>query len=190
MKLLRNVLAIGMIGLLGMQIQAQSIVEKSVDRVWGAEVNPLWPFVPGVGIYTAKATYTFWNRGLAHGDFTFGVLWRPGTSGDENAERFSEFGLNVGYRHYFWKGFHLEMAFYPSIAQETNNKIDGKDYRGFALTTELYTGYKFNLANRSNYSFYLMPQAGIGYNPISNLGPQTEESSAFPTLNLQVGLNF
>ncbi len=108
----------------------------------------------------------------------------------ENAAKFSEFGLNLGYRHYFWKGFHAELALYPSSAQETQNKLDGKDYRGFALTTELYTGYTFNIAKGSNYSFYLMPQVGIGYNPISNLGPQTEESSAFPTLNLQLGIRF
>jgi hypothetical protein len=35
-----------------------------------------------------------------------------------------------------------------------------------------------------------LPQAGIGYNVISNLGPETEANSPFPTLNLQIGINF
>lgn len=167
-----------------------AIAQQKTSKNWGLEVNVVWPFVPGVEIYTAKATNTVWQNNTAQGDITFGVLIRPGTNNDENAERFSEFGLNLGYRHYFWKGFHAELALYPSLARETNNFADGKDYQGFALTTELYTGYRFTLYSGSAYSWYLMPQAGVGYNPISNLGPSTEVNSPFPTLNLQVGVRF
>lgn len=170
--------------------QAQVNSEPSSEKKWGIEFNPVWPFVPGVEIFTAKATKQIWSNENSSGELTFGLLWRPGTDDDENAEEFSEFGANIGYRHYFWKGFHGELALYPSIASESNNKIDEKDYRGFALTSEFYTGYKFKIFKKPTYNFYLIPQVGLGYNLISDLGPQSEPDSIFPTLNLQVGINF
>lgn len=173
---------------LAFHAQAQS--NEPSNNAWGLEFNVVWPFVPGVEIYTAKATRTLWANDTAHGDLTFGFLLRPGTTEDENAQDFSEYGLNIGYRHYFWKGLHAELALYPSFAREINNNIDGRDYEGFAMTTELYAGYRFNVAKKTNYSFYLMPQTGIGYNVLSNLGPETEANAPFPTLNLQLGLNF
>jgi hypothetical protein len=171
-------------------VKAQTSQTTNSEKPWGVEFNVVWPFVPGVEIYTAKATRTIWAREKSHGDITFGLLVRPGTRNDENAEKFSEFGLNIGYRHYFWKGLHAELAIYPSFAREVKNKIDGRDYEGFAMTTECYTGYRFDVLKKNIYSLYLMPQAGIGYNVISNLGPQTEANAPFPTLNLQIGINF
>jgi hypothetical protein len=176
--------------LAGFDAQAQTEPKPLENRKWGAEFNVVWPFVPGVEIFTAKATRSLWTRGNAHGDLTFGLLWRPGTTEDENAAEFSEIGGNLGYRHYFWKGLHAELALYPSFARESENKIDGQDYQGFALTTEFYAGYKFDIFKRQQYALYLMPQAGIGYNALSDLGPATEENAPFPTLNLQIGVSF
>ncbi|GMQ30278.1 hypothetical protein [Algoriphagus confluentis] len=185
------ILALGMslTCILGFEANAQTTSELKVLR-WGIEYNVVWPYVPGVEIYTLRATRTLWTKENSHGDLTFGLLWRPGTDEDENAEEFSEFGINLGYRHYFWKGWHAELALYPSLASEKRNKIDGQDYEGFALTTEFYVGYKFDIIKRSTHNFYLMPQAGMGYNAVSNLGPETEANAPFPTLNLQVGINF
>ncbi len=183
-------LAICIICLIGFDVRAQTNQEANDSKKWGIEFNVVWPFVPGVEIYTAKATRTLWTNGNAHGDLTFGFLLRPGTTEDENAEEFSEFGVNIGYRHYFWKGLHAELALYPCFARERINKIDGQDYEGFAMTTEFYAGYKFDILKRTKYSIYLMPQAGIGYNFLSNLGPETEKNAPFPTFNLQIGVNF
>jgi hypothetical protein len=36
----------------------------------------------------------------------------------------------------------------------------------------------------------LLPQAGIGYTVISNLGPASEADAPFPALNLQIGVRF
>jgi len=124
------------------------------------------------------------------GDLLTGILYRPGTRNDANAEIFKEIGIGLGYRQYFIKGFHAELMLFPSYAQEINNTIDGKNYGSFAMTTELYTGYKFNFRNRDNYNLYLMPQAGVGYNVFSNLGPETEANTPFPVLSLQLGVNF
>lgn len=190
MKLKITILAMIATSVLTFNLKAQTSQNQNSEKPWGVEFNVVWPFVPGVEIYTAKATRTIWTKEKSHGDITIGFLLRPGTAEDENAEEFSEFGLNFGYRHYFWKGLHAELALYPSFAREVNNKIDGQDYEGFAMTTEFYTGYRFDVLKRTTYSLYLMPQAGIGYNVISNLGPETEANAPFPTLNLQIGINF
>ncbi len=170
-----------------------------MTRPWGAEFNVVWPFVPEVEVYTAKATRTLWAGDYASGDLTFGVLVRPGVE-DENAETFREFGLNLGYRQYFWKRAHVELALYPSWAAEEGNKADGQDYSGFALTTEAYYGYRFDLGGWRYYKedrpddrravWYLMPQAGAGYTVVSDLGPTTEDEKPFFALNLQVGAQF
>lgn len=183
-------LAMGITCLTVFFAQAQNGKPAEQPKKWGLECNVLWPFVPGVEIYTFKATYTLWTKNQMHGDFTFGILARPGTLNDDNAEKFSEIGMNTGYRQYFWKGLHAELAVYPSLAKETRNKKDGENYQGFALTMECYAGYQFSFSKEKSVSWYVMPQAGIGYNAISNLGPATRENAPFPTLNVQVGINF
>jgi hypothetical protein len=171
-----------------MALSAQTSLETPK---WGAEFNVIWPFVPGVEIYTGKMTRTLWDNDRQRGDLTFGFLWRPGTDQDENADIFREVGLNLGYRQYIWKGWHVELAFYPSFATTEGNKVDGMDYQGLALTTEGYTGYQFRLGGKDRNRFwYLMPQAGIGWNPYADLGPELESGGIFPTLNLQVGFAF
>ena len=168
----------------------QGLQENARAKDWGLEFNVLWPFVPGVEIYTAKATNTLWRNEKMRGDLTFGLLLRPQTKDDENAETFREFGLNIGYRQYLIREWHVELAIYPSFAKEKGNFIDGGDYQGFAITAEFYTGYKFTFARDKAVSWYVMPQAGIGYNPYADLGPATEPGAPFPAINLQVGISF
>lgn len=127
------------------------------EASWGVEFNVVWPFVPGVEIHTAKVTSEVWQQNELAGELTFGVLVRPGTRDDENAEVFREFGLNIGYRQYFWRGAHLELALYPSWAIQEGNLVDGQDYSGFALTTELYGGYRFDVVSTDPVTFYLAP---------------------------------
>jgi len=45
--------------------KAQTI--QNSNRPWGVEFNAVWPFVPVVEIYTAKATRTIWTKEKAHG---------------------------------------------------------------------------------------------------------------------------
>lgn len=159
-------------------------------RKFGIENNMVWPFVPGVEIYTAKLTTTIFQSDKMRGELLTGILFRPGTKNDPNAEVFKEIGLGLGYRHYFTEGFHLEFMLFPSYAQEINNTIDGQDYKSLAMTTELYTGYKFNLFHREKYNLYLLPQVGVGYNVFSRLGPESEANAPFPVISLQLGVNF
>lgn len=166
------------------------LLSSTLYAEWGVEFNVVWPFVPGVRIYTAKVTNTLWESGDASGELTAGVLVRPGTRDNEAADIFREFGLNLGYRQYFLDKAHVELALYPSYAIEIGNTVDGKDYSGFALTTELYAGYRFDLRRGTSFDWYLMPQGGVGYTLLSDLGPSEEEERPFPTLNLQVGGRF
>jgi hypothetical protein len=175
------------------------LAASEMARPWGVEFNVVWPFVPEVEIYTAKVTRTLWAGDYASGDLTVGVLVRPGVE-DENAETFREFGLNLGYRQYVWRRAHFELALYPSWAMEEGNKVDGNDYQGFALTTEAYYGYRFDLGGWRHHKsgetddrrlvWYLMPQIGAGYTLYSDLGPPSEDEKPFFTLNLQVGAQF
>lgn len=170
--------------------ETKSVIQPTATKKWGIEFNVVWPFVPGVEIYTLKGTYTTWQKKHFKGDAIVGLLYRPGTKNDENAEQFSEIGTGIGYRQFFWKGLHVETILFSSFAQEERNKIDGKNYSGYALTTEFYVGYKFDFLKQKKVSMYLMPQAGIGYNAVSLLGPASEENRPFPAINLQVGINF
>ncbi|MDV7394473.1 hypothetical protein RZS08_24030 [Arthrospira platensis SPKY1] len=89
MKRIITTLTMIAISIFAFKVQAQTSQNSSSEKPWGIEFNVVWPFVPGVEIYTAKATRTIWTKEKAHGDFTFGFLLRPGTSEDENAEEFS-----------------------------------------------------------------------------------------------------
>jgi hypothetical protein len=157
---------------------------------FGAEFNLVWPFVPGVEIYTGKLSTEILHHSSFSGELLTGFLLRPGTKNDPNADIFREYGIGIGYRQYLAKGFHLELMLFPSYATEIKNKKDGKDYRGFAMTTEFYAGYRFDLIKWQQKAFYLLPQAGIGYTVISNLGPASEADAPFPALNLQIGVRF
>jgi hypothetical protein len=146
--------------------------------------------VPGVRIYTAKVTVPVWESGDNSGELTTGILIRPGARDNEAADVSREFGLNVGYRQYFLENAQVELALYPSYAMEEGNAVTGEDYQGFALTTEVYGGYRFDIDSEAPVTFYALPQVGVGYTVFSDLGPSEEEERPSPTVNLQLGGRF
>ena len=168
---------------------AQDKTSPEINK-WGAEFNLVWPFVPSIEIYAAKVSNTLWKSKNMRGDLLTGLLIRPGTNNDPIASVFREFGLGLGYRQYLSKGFHVEFMLFPSYAMVEKNSIDGKDYKSFAMTTEFYTGYKLELTKKWTNKLYIIPQAGIGYNVYSRLGPETEANTPFPVLSLLIGLSF
>lgn len=114
-------------------------------RLVGLELNVLWPFIPGVGIYQLRGTVKLWETAGLHGDLVLATNLRPPID-EENAGSFSEYGGGLGYRQYFWRGLHLELAGYPSYVRLDDNVIDGTTYESFALTLEAYAGYRFLLS--------------------------------------------
>lgn len=76
--------------------------------VWGAELDLVQPFVPEVNIFTAKVTRTVWGQHPGkRGDIMLGAFVRPNIEHDV-VERISEHLVSLGYRHYLYKGLHLE----------------------------------------------------------------------------------
>ena len=114
-------------------------------RVGGLELNVLWPLIPGVGIYQGRGTVKLWEVSGLHGDLVLSANIRPPLD-RENEGSFSEYGGGLGYRQYFWRGLHVEVASYPSYARLEDNVVDGDTYESFALTLEAYAGYRFLLS--------------------------------------------
>jgi hypothetical protein len=158
-------------------------------RTWGVEINAVWPVVPGIHIFTLKASYRLWRVGPARGELLFGFLGRPWVE-DENAERISEIGGALGYRQYVWRGANVELALYPTWLRARGNFADGQDHDGFALTTEFYAGWRFDLLPRKKVGVYLIPQAGVGVDAVATAGPRSVPPSAFPVGNLHVGVTW
>jgi hypothetical protein len=160
------------------------------EKKFTIEANVVWPFVPGVEIYNFRVPIAIQLSPSFKSDIVLGTVIRPKMTDDENAEEFSEYGLGLGYRHYIWKGFHIEPAVYFSYAMEKGNKMDGNDYSGLAITTELYAGYLFDIKQTNSYSLYSIFQTGIGGSPYQNLGPETEKGGVFPVISLLIGWSF
>jgi hypothetical protein len=167
-------------------------------RWLGLEANLAWPLVPGVGIYQARGTVTLWRADSLHGDLVLAVNVRPSVL-RESEGQFSEFGGGVGYRQFFWRGLHLEVAAYPSLARLEKNVLTGASYEAFALTLEAYGGYRFLLSELGVAAAARWPlepaitlQGGVGANVfLSNRWPTTvPDAPVFAVGSLLVGAAF
>jgi hypothetical protein len=176
---------------------AQS-AELASSRFASAELNVVWPFVPGVGIYQARGGVKLWRDSSLQGDLLLAVHVRPPTTRETEGD-FSEYGGGVAYRQYFWRGLHAEVALYPSYARLDDSVVDGRTYESFALTTEIYAGYRFLLSElgvKDAASWVAEPlatlQGGIGIPTLSsNPWPTTEEEAPlFPVATLLLGVAF
>ena len=172
----------------GLWAEGPAVEEPAASRV-GLETNVLWPFIPGVGIYSAKATLPLWSAGELEGELTLGFLYRPPLFRDTEGT-FSELGLNLGYRQFLWKGLNVELALWPSRATLLDNVVDGRDYVSWGLTTELYAGWRFDFAGPGGLDFYILPQVGAGMTAFtSDPWPiQGGEDGPFFVGNLILGL--
>jgi hypothetical protein len=110
--------------LLAALVFSQAPVPAPSARWLGIELNLAWPLVPGVGIYQARGTATLWREGSFHGDLMIAVNVRPGVF-RETEGTYSEFGPGIGYRQFFWRGLHLEVAMYPTYARLERNVVTG-----------------------------------------------------------------
>lgn len=167
-------------------------------RWLGVELNLAWPLVPGVEMYQARGTARLWSAGSLHGDLMFAVNVRPGVF-RENEGTFREFGPGVGYRQFFWRGLHLELAAYPSFARLERNVVTGATYEAFALTVEVYGGYRLLLSELGFEAARGWPveplvtlQGGVGANVfLSNRWPTASpDAPLFAVGSLLVGAAF
>jgi hypothetical protein len=162
---------------------------ETKPKKWGIETNLVWPFFPGINIWQVKFTPIISQRTKTSTELIIGAFYRN-TKDDPNAMVHKEIGGTVGLRHFFYKGFHVEVVSHITSATEEKNKLDGKDYTGLAITPELYAGCRFEFKKQSKVTYYLTPQLGFGKNILAQIGPETEKSSVFPILSLLVGFRF
>lgn len=167
-------------------------------RWLGLELNVVWPLIPGVEYFQARGTTTLWRAGTLKGDLMFALNARPGVF-RENEGTFREFGPGIGYRQFFWRGLHVEVAAYPTFARLERNVVTGATYDAFTLTLEAYGGYRFLLselgveaASRWPLEPLITLQGGVGTNAfLSNPWPTLmPESPVFAVGSLLIGAAF
>lgn len=165
---------------------------------WGLETEVVQPLVPTVNIVRLRATFSAWGDATAlRGDLMLGVYLRPGIEHDI-VERISEYQLSVGYRQYFWRGFHAEVGLDAGLAWGTN-RFDGQFYRTPTLFLNTNLGYRFGFFEpggffddqRSSLGFFVAPQVGVLTSlGVANIGPRNGKPDVFPQANLIIGLSF
>ena len=94
----------------------------------------------------------------------------------------------LGHRPCRWRGANVDPALHPTWPRARANVADGQDHEGFARTTEVYAGWRFDLLPRGKVGVYLVPRARIGVDAVSTAGPRTVPLSRFPVGNLHVGV--
>ncbi len=155
---------------------------------WGLEVELIQPFIPDVQIFQVQATRSLFDNGAARrADLVLGAYMRPNVKHDV-VEEIDEYMLLVAYRHYVWKGLHVEPGINVGYYWGWNNLIDGQDYEGIGVFWEANIGYKFNLGAKKR--FYTVFQAGGLGSLHSDIGPRGGKPDTFPNINLMIGVNF
>lgn len=172
--------------------------EPAAPKATALELNVVWPFVPGVGIYQVRLTQHLWSAGTMRGDLVVSLMGRPPQERAEEGE-FAELGGGLGYRQYFIGGAHAELALYPTWARLSDNVVDGQTYEAFALTLEGYLGYRFVLSElgvEAARHWSVEPiatlQVGLGSNVLNtNPWPTTgDDGDLFFVGSLLIGVAF
>ena len=107
-----------------------------------------------------------------------GAYIRPNVKHDI-VQRINEYLFILGYRQYFWKGLNVEGRSNLGYAWGTKNKFDGKDHNNLSWFWEANAGYKFNFANKQNYTLYILPSVGILSSISSDIGPRAGDPDTF-----------
>ncbi len=188
--------SIKILSVLLLMISGKLFSQSSTDvpKKWSLETELVQPFLPTVNILRFTATRTITShQSKMKGDLLFGMYIRPNVKHDV-VEKINEYMLVLGYRQFFWKGLNLEAKANMGYAWGTKNLIDGKDYETTTLFWESNLGYKFNVINKANSSWYLLPQFGMignakGENTV-NIGPRGGKPDTFIQGSLIIGVNF
>jgi len=188
MKCITNAIMVAII-VLASSINAISQENSDLPK-WGVEADLLVPFVPTAHIITIRGTKTITGDvSGAHGDLILGIYLRPNVKHDI-VEEIDEYLFTIGYRHYLWKGLHLEGQTDWGYAWGTKNKIDGKDYNNFAMLVEGHAGYRFTFSPTKSNSLYLNPQIGIIHGLITDIGPRGGDPDTFFSAKINIGFSF
>lgn len=157
---------------------------------WGLETELVQPFVPGVHIGRLRATRTLWGQPAgARGELLAGVYLRPDVDHDI-VDTIDEYLLALGYRQYFFRGLHADLALEAGWAWGHRNLIDGKDYSNPVLLVDANLGYRVDLLRRSpgGVGLYVAPQLGVLAGLITDIGPRGGKDDVFLQGKLVLGV--
>jgi hypothetical protein len=136
--------------------EAVVAAEASVRRSAGIELNVAWPFL---GISEARFVIPVFDTGTQRGAVIAGVHIDYQQRGREDMGLFRNHAAKVGYRHYVWRGLHVEAAFNIGWVHVTNNPVDSMDYDELGLSAWLHVGYEWALGS----SYYVNVRPTLGY---------------------------
>jgi hypothetical protein len=163
---------------------------SAAPRKWGIEAELIQPFIPTVGIMRIQVTRMLTApAGKGRGDLLIGGYIRPNVK-HEIVEKINEYLFMVGYRQYFWKGFHAEAKSNLGYAWGTKNLIDGRDYNKLSWFWEANAGYKLAFGKQPMFNLYVIPQFGILSSISADIGPRGGRPDTFLQGNLLLGVNF
>lgn len=157
---------------------------------WGLETELLQPFYPGVHISRLRATRTLWGQpGSLRGDLLAGVYLRPDVDHDI-VDTIDEYLVALGYRQYFFRGLHADLAFEAGWAWGHRNLIDGKDYSKPVLLVDGTVGYRVDLLRRTpgGFGVYVAPQLGVIAGLVTDIGPRGGKDDVFFQGKLVLGV--
>lgn len=163
------------------------IAQEDQNYKWGVEFELVQPFIPNVGIFNLQLTRNVFSNATQKGDLVLGAYLRPNVEHDV-VEEIDEYMFYTAYRHFFWKGLHVEAGVNTGYYWGTENLIDGMDYEGLAMFWEANLGYKYSFG-KSKQFFVLTQFGGLG-NIVADIGPRGGKSDNFVQGNLFVGYNF
>ena len=161
-------------------------IAQTQDKKWGVETELIQPFVPNVGIYQFRLTKTIYQSEKQKGDILIGAYLRPNVTHDIVKE-IDEYMLLLGYRHFFWKGLHVEGGIEAGYYWGRENLIDKKDYEGVGVFWQTLTGYKCSFKQQK---YYILPQFGVLSAIMSDIGPRGGKLDTFIQGNLLIGIQF
>jgi hypothetical protein len=183
------ILAVNISCLFSQIVTAQTKPDSINAHKWGFEAELIQPFIPTINIIRFQVTKTIYTSISMHGDLLLGAYIRPNVKHDV-VEKINEYMAMVGYRHYFWKGLHLEAKSNMGYAWGTKNLIDDKDYETPTWFWESNIGYKFNFAKREKRNLYVIVNAGGIGNIVADIGPRGGKPDNFLQAGLVLGINF
>lgn len=122
----------------------------------GVELNVVWPFL---GISEARFVIPVFTSGGQRGAVIAGLHVDYQQKDREDMGLFRNHAVKLGYRHYLWRGFHVEASANIGWIHVTNNPVDHMDYDELGLTAWVQVGYEWSLGANT----YLNVRPTLGY---------------------------
>lgn len=140
---------------------AEQVEAKPPKQPLSLELNLAWPFL---GISEARLLVPLYEASELRGKLVTGIHLDFMQLGRETQGQFRNYAVKLGYRQYFWRGLHAELASNLGWVHLTNNPVSGGDYDALGLSGWLHVGYEWTLGD----TFYINARPTLGYRILNN----------------------